>query len=216
MIIILQLLIDHQCHAIYTGRMAVSRHLSFAKPARWRRRNVLVAATAIFALGFAAGATVKPALMPSNAGADDTPPALPPTARDAGLTSVSNQSAPKIEPQLAYPSEVVRVIDGDTFEARVRVWPGLQVDTKVRLRGIDAPELRARCEDERSRAEAARAALETILAQGGVAISRVGIDKYGGRVDAVVSTRSTTDVSAALLGGGWVRSYDGGRRAGWC
>jgi endonuclease YncB( thermonuclease family) len=66
------------------------------------------------------------------------------------------------------------------------------------------------------RAEAARAALETILAAGSITISRVGIDKYGGRVDALVATRDTADVSAALLNGGWARSYDGGRRGTWC
>ena len=49
----------------------------------------------------------------------------------------------------AHPAEILRVIDGDTFEARVRVWPGLDITTKVRLRGIDAPELRAHCEGER-------------------------------------------------------------------
>jgi len=96
------------------------------------------------------------------------------------------------------------------------VWPGLSVDTKVRLRNIDAPELRARCADELKKAQAARAALEAILAAGGVTISRVGIDKYGGRVDALVATRDTADVSAALLNGGWARSYDGGRRQSWC
>ena len=58
--------------------------------------------------------------------------------------------------------------------------------------------------------------LETMLAAGGVTISQVRIDKYGGRVDAVVSTRDTADVSAALLNGGWARSYDGGRRESWC
>ena len=59
---------------------------------------------------------------------------------------------------------MIRIIDGDTFEARVRVWPGLDVDTKVRLRGIDAAELHARCASELDQAQAARAALETILA----------------------------------------------------
>jgi endonuclease YncB( thermonuclease family) len=62
---------------------------------------------------------------------------------------------------------VIRIIDGDTFEARVRVWPGLNVDTKVRLRNVDAPELHARCADELAKAQAARAALETMLAAGG-------------------------------------------------
>jgi len=128
----------------------------------------------------------------------------------------SVQQGPRFDVQLAYPAEVLRVIHGDTFEARVRVWPGLDVNTKVRLCNVDAPELHARCADEYVRAEAARAALETILAAGSITISRVGIDKYGGRVDALVATRDTADVSPALLNGGWARSYDGGRRGTWC
>jgi endonuclease YncB( thermonuclease family) len=81
---------------------------------------------------------------------------------------------------------------------------------------VDAAELHARCAGELAKAQAARAALETILAEVGVGISQVGIDKYGGRVDAAVSTRATADVSAALLNGGFARSYDGGRRGSWC
>jgi len=46
------------------------------------------------------------------------------------------------------------------------------------------------------------------------AISQVGIDKYGGRIDALVATRDAADVSAALLNGGFARSYDGGAEAG--
>jgi endonuclease YncB( thermonuclease family) len=111
---------------------------------------------------------------------------------------------------------MLRVIDGDTFEARVRVWPGLDVDTKVRLRGIDAAELHARCPDELAKAQAARAALQSLLAEGGVTISRVGVDKYGGRVDATIATRNTADVSAAMLKGGFARAYDGGKRGSWC
>jgi endonuclease YncB( thermonuclease family) len=111
---------------------------------------------------------------------------------------------------------VLRTIDGDTFEARVRVWPGLEVSTKVRLRNIDAPELHARCADELAKAQAARAALETMLAAGGVTISQVGVDKYGGRIDARAATHAIADVSAALLDGGFARSYDGGRRGSWC
>jgi endonuclease YncB( thermonuclease family) len=96
------------------------------------------------------------------------------------------------------------------------VWPGLDVNTRVRLRDVDAPELHARCTDERVKAEAARTALQDLLAVGGVTLSRVGIDKYGGRVDAAVATRGVSDVSAALLTGGFARGYHGGRRAGWC
>ncbi|HAP10121.1 MAG TPA: nuclease, partial [Afipia sp.] len=44
--------------------------------------------------------------------------------------------------------EVVRVVDGDTFEARVHLWPGLEMTTRVRLRGIDAPEMKGACAEE--------------------------------------------------------------------
>jgi endonuclease YncB( thermonuclease family) len=116
----------------------------------------------------------------------------------------------------AHPAEVIRILDGDTFEARVHVWPGIDITTKVRLRGIDAPELKARCPEERVKAEAARDALAALLAEGAVEISRVGMDKFGGRVDAEASTKSTPDISAALLRLGVARSYTGGRRESWC
>jgi endonuclease YncB( thermonuclease family) len=114
------------------------------------------------------------------------------------------------------PADVLRVIDGDTFEARVHVWPGLDITTRVRLRGIDAPELRARCPAERVQAEAARDALAAILADGAVTVSTVALDKYGGRVVADASTRQIPNVSAEMLGRGLARSYGGGRREGWC
>jgi endonuclease YncB( thermonuclease family) len=114
------------------------------------------------------------------------------------------------------PADVLRVVDGDTFEARVHVWPGLDVTTKVRLRGIDAAELRARCPEERIKAEAARDAMSDMLAQGAVAVYEVSLDKYGGRVVARTSTRSIPDVSAELLARGEARPYAGGHRDGWC
>jgi micrococcal nuclease len=110
----------------------------------------------------------------------------------------------------------VRVIDGDTFEARVRIWPGMDVTTRVRLRGIDAPEPHPRYEDERVKALAVRDALTRSLAGGSVGISRVGQNKYGGRVDADVSAARTPNVSEALFDSGYARRYDGGRRESWC
>ncbi len=187
--------------------------LSFSPLAPKRYGGVLAVAAGIFALGFASGAIMKSGQL-QRAESIDTVSAI---SREAERpVSVVSANAPRFNTLLAYPAEVIRVIDGDTFEARVRVWPGLDVSTKVRLRNIDAPELHARCADELAQAQASRAALETMLAAGGVTVSRVGIDKYGGRIDALVATRDTADVSAALLSGGWARSYDGGRRGGWC
>jgi endonuclease YncB( thermonuclease family) len=134
------------------------------------------------------------------------------------ISSTDRDSPPRTAPSLLgrYPVEVLRVIDGDTFEARVHVWPGFDLTTRVRLRGIDAPELKARCEDERVRAEAAREALRNILNERDVSIWSVGPDKYFGRIVAEVSTRRTAEVSAAMLSKGVARSYSGSHRDGWC
>jgi endonuclease YncB( thermonuclease family) len=87
-------------------------------------------------------------------------------ARGAQLAAFGEARPARLGPQFGYSAEVVRAIDGDTFEARVAVWPGIEIKTRVRLRGIDAPELHARCGDEWTRPQAARLALEKILAQG--------------------------------------------------
>ena len=106
--------------------------------------------------------------------------------------------------------------DGDTFEARVRIWPGMDVTTKVRLRTVDAPETQYRCDEERVKAQAARDALAAMLRQGSVTITNVQQDRYGGRVDADVATAGTPNVADALLARGLARPYDGGRRDSWC
>lgn len=145
----------------------------------------------------------------------------------AELSSPGSQEAPSIRaepttpplsaPQSHHlPAEVLRVIDGDTFEARVHVWPGLAVITKIRLRGVDAPELRARCAEEQRRAEAARDALQGILAAGNVGVFNVSLDKYGGRVVADAAANGTPNISAALLSRALARRYGGGHRVGWC
>jgi endonuclease YncB( thermonuclease family) len=118
-------------------------------------------------------------------------------------------------PDRREPVDVVRTIDGDTFLARVRQHNGRDLVVRVRLRGIDAPEMKASCQEELDKAEAAAAALRDLLGQGGVTITNLGPDKYG-RVLADVATKRTANVSAALLAGGYARSYNGGHRDGWC
>jgi endonuclease YncB( thermonuclease family) len=112
--------------------------------------------------------------------------------------------------------DVLYTIDGDTFSARVHLGPGDDLTARIRLRGIDAPELKGQCTTEIRLAESATSALKRMLSEGGVAIYNIGPDKYPGRVVADVATRRTPNVSAALLAGGYARSYGGGHRRGWC
>jgi endonuclease YncB( thermonuclease family) len=119
-------------------------------------------------------------------------------------------------PQTRHKVDVLRTIDGDTFDARVELWPGVELNTHVRLRGIDAAERHAQCDAEFRKAEAATRALRAMLSEGDVVIFNIGPDKYGGRVVADVSTAKTSNVSSALVAGGYARIYLGGRRQGWC
>lgn len=40
------------------------------------------------------------------------------------------------------PEAITRIVDGDTFDMRVRLWPNLLADERVRVLGVDAAELK--------------------------------------------------------------------------
>jgi micrococcal nuclease len=109
-------------------------------------------------------------------------------------------------------ADILRVIDGDTFVAEAEIWPGQFIRTAVRIRGVDAPEMKSRCAAEKARAISARAALETMLAGEPVYLRRIEGDKYFGRVVADVTTSTGFDVAPALTGNAHARPYDGGMR----
>jgi endonuclease YncB( thermonuclease family) len=201
----LRLLLRIEVVLLYYGTMFLYARLFSAPPLA---SAVLLGL--VFVTGMLTGAALK---LPSPAlpGAQTNTPAMAqePRAREPGLQDLKLSRG-------SHPAEVLRVNDGDTFEARVHVWPGMQVTTKVRLRGIDAAELKAQCAEEYRLAAAARDALERLLLEGGVTIGQIGLDKYGGRVLATASTRTTPDISEALLKTGLVRPYEGGRRESWC
>jgi endonuclease YncB( thermonuclease family) len=112
-------------------------------------------------------------------------------------------------------AEVERVIDGDTLEVRAAIWLGQWVSVRVRIDGVDAPEMRGRCPEETRRAAAARDYLARRLMGNAVRLTAIAYDKYGGRVRAAVSDAGG-DIAAALIAKGHARAYHGERRASWC
>ena len=119
------------------------------------------------------------------------------------------------------PATVIEVMDGDTVKVRARIWLGQDLSTRVRLAGIDAPELNGGCARERALAERARAFLAGYLAaaDGGpveVRLFEVRYGKYARRVVARMETAEAIDLGAALIAAGLAQPYDGGRRPTWC
>jgi endonuclease YncB( thermonuclease family) len=97
------------------------------------------------------------------------------------------------------------------------VFDQVLIETSIRLLDIDAPELHARCDDEKARAVSARNALAELLPRGAVIHLRdVHRDKFGGRYDAHAVDNAGRDISQVMLAAGAARPYDGGKRGSWC
>ena len=117
-------------------------------------------------------------------------------------------------------SDVVDVVDGDTFHARpsaatpacTRLRYGMW--ESIRILGLDTPEMRGKCAAERRQARAAKARTTELLSSGRVTIERAGCDRYQRTLARVLV--DGRDVAETLIGEGLGRPYEGGRRAGWC
>lgn len=115
------------------------------------------------------------------------------------------------------PARVLRVVDGDTVQVRARIWLSQDVETNVRLAGIDTPEKRGKCQAEREAAEQAQAfSAEHLTVDSWVSLHDVIADKFGKRVVARVVSAQGQDVAAQLLANGLARPYGGGTKASWC
>lgn len=140
----------------------------------------------------------------------------------ATLLAAALATAPSAEAKSRRPfkgpvaASVIQVIDGDTFLADAHVWPGQSIRINIRIRGIDAPEMKSRCRGEHAAALRAQAALSGMIGQATVSISNIGGAKYYGRVLADVETEAGEAVGTALLDRHFVRPYSGGKRRGWC
>ena len=112
-------------------------------------------------------------------------------------------------------AEVLRVMDGDTIVVRARIWLGQNIETRVRLDGVDTPEMNGKCERERRLALKARDWVISLAGGGKVILRDIQYGKYAGRVVARVEAPDGEDFSRSLLRAGLGRPYDG-RRRGWC
>ncbi|CAA0082718.1 thermonuclease family protein [Zhongshania aliphaticivorans] len=112
---------------------------------------------------------------------------------------------------------VVRTIyDGDTFRVNIAGWPAVVGDSMpVRIKGIDTPELRGKCQLEKDAARAAKQFSVRRLREGRVIELRsIERDKYF-RLLAEVWIDGVS-LGDQLINNGFAVSYDGGTKVVWC
>lgn len=128
------------------------------------------------------------------------------------LASAFAASGPAASRQIDGPvlAHLVKVVDGDTVLVEAMPWPDHKVSTYVRLRGIDAPELKSKCPTFRKAALRAKEELiDLVNGQGIVSLTAISGDKYFGRVVADLTLRGGISPAQHLLDAGLVEPYQG-------
>ena len=113
-------------------------------------------------------------------------------------------------------AKVVKVYDGDTFTVEAHPWPGITAKASVRVNGVDTPEIRGKCEEEKQKAIAAREFVKWLILGEVVFLQNVKYGKYAGRVVADVKLEGGANLADKIIGQGLGREYHGGAREGWC
>jgi len=116
------------------------------------------------------------------------------------------------------PAKVVKVVDGDTIKVLANTFPGNWVETSVRVNGIDTPEIKGKCEEEKRLALMAKRFVISAVGEK-VELRNVFLGKFAGRVvaDVVIpDSKMGKDLGVLLVQAGLARPYTGGKREGWC
>lgn len=105
-----------------------------------------------------------------------------------------------------YEATVIRVIDGDTVECDVDMGLHIKSRARIRLQGINAPELHSNNEDERKRAEEARQYLVERLQDQKVWIFTYSEDSFG-RWLGTIFTEDATNINKEMVDKGLAAEY---------
>lgn len=125
--------------------------------------------------------------------------------------------AQSLELQNFYKVRLSSVYDGDTFKVYLACsYPVFCSATPVRVRGIDAPEIRGANECEKQKAKEARAFTQQFLESGKIYLKNCERDKYFRLLCDVQADKK--DLSTALLEANLAVVYDGGKKQemDWC
>lgn len=109
-----------------------------------------------------------------------------------------------------------RAIDGDTIDTGIKPFQELK-SIKLRILGVDSPEIHGKCPLERQKAQEAKKFIQQKLNTGKIVqFNLVQWDKYGGRVDGDVIVDGIS-MSEELISTGHAIKYDGGKKIkDWC
>ena len=106
--------------------------------------------------------------------------------------------------------------DGDTCYVVAKTLPDNLKNMSIRILGIDTPEIRGKCLEEKSLALQGRAFANDMFRNADIIEFRnLKWDKYGGRILADVYIDGMS-YKQEIIEAGLAREYYGGKKIGWC
>ena len=113
-------------------------------------------------------------------------------------------------------SEVISIYDGDTFRVNIDKYPAIIGENMpVRVLGIDTPEIRGKCQDEKDKAKIARLFTVNQLTHASrIELADIQRGKYF-RLLAVVLVDGVS-LAESLIEQGLAVPYGGGKKRDWC
>ncbi|PWI34926.1 nuclease [Vibrio albus] len=113
-------------------------------------------------------------------------------------------------------AEVLSIYDADTFRVNIQGWVDIIGNNMpIRVNGVDAPEIRGKCPEEKAAARKAKQfTVEALRTANAIELRNMRRGKYF-RILANVYVDGK-ELSALLINAGLARPYDGGHREGWC
>lgn len=134
-----------------------------------------------------------------------------------GLLGLSSHavSAPKVYGD-AIVSEVRSIYDGDSFKVHIEGWPDIIGKSMgIRVAGVDTPEMRGKCPQEKKLAQKAKKHTVAMLRQGRVVELR---NMQRGKYFRIVASVYIDGVSLSdsLIDAKLAYPYNGGKKQSWC
>ena len=117
-----------------------------------------------------------------------------------------------------YKIEVIKVIDGDTIDAKIDLGFDVAVKKRIRFMGINTPEARTRDLEEKARGLAAKARVKELLSEADeIQLISHGVGKFGrclGELNLCNSEGGLTlvNLNKKLIEEGHAVVYNGGKR----
>jgi endonuclease YncB( thermonuclease family) len=113
-------------------------------------------------------------------------------------------------------TEITSIYDADTFRANIAGWPDIVGHhVSIRVNGVDAPEIRGKCESEKIGARIAKKVTVELLRNAKVIeLRNIKRGKYFRIIaDVYVDGQSLADI---LIKKKLAVPYEGGKRQSWC